>query len=114
MKQDLIGRFRHKITFQSESESADSGGGYTLSWTNVSTVWAEVKPLASSRTSAERLQAGQLEDKVIYKVTTRYLSGITPKMRILFGTRVFNIRSVINLGEKDELLEIIADEGSAV
>lgn len=42
--------------------------------------------------------------------TIRYTNGITSKMRIKFGTRLFNIRAVVNIDEKNELLELTAEE----
>jgi SPP1 family predicted phage head-tail adaptor len=108
---DIFSKMRQNITFQSESTSTDSGGGTSLSWVSGSTVWAEVKPI--SRFS-EKFKYGQLEDSLAFRITTRYISGITPKMRILFGSRVFNIRNVVNLDERSEILEILAEEGVAI
>ncbi len=107
MKPDIISRMRHQITFQSESLTTDSGGGYSLSWSNGSTVWAEILPSSGS----ERFFAGQMVAAKTFRITTRYISGITSKMRILYGSRVLNIRSISNLEEKNEWLEIIAEEG---
>jgi len=111
---DIASKMRQRITFQSESTSSDSGGGSTLSWVSGDSVWAYIRPLSSRSISAERVFAGQIEDRVIHLVTTRYLSGITPKMRILYGSRVFNIKSVVNVNEASELLQITAEEGSGV
>lgn len=114
MKKDnsLASRMRHQITFQSENPSADTAGGYVLAWTNGATVWAEIKT-RFSHSGSEKFSAGQLENRTSYAITTRYISGITPKMRILFGSRVLNIRSVVNLDGKNEILEIFAEEGLA-
>lgn len=102
---------RHSISIQQESRVADGGGGSTLSWTNVATgISAAIEPLRGG----ERLRAMQLEDSITHKVTIRYRAGVTAAMRILFGARVFNIRAVINPGERDRWLEIMAEEGVAV
>jgi SPP1 family predicted phage head-tail adaptor len=53
----------------------------------------------------------QLQERVSHKITIRFRSGITAKMRIKFGTRMFNIRSVINIEERSRWIEIMADEG---
>jgi SPP1 family predicted phage head-tail adaptor len=40
----------------------------------------------------------------------RYRAGVTPKNRIRFGTRFFDIRLVIDHEERHERLEILAEE----
>lgn len=110
-KTDIFSLMRHRITFQSESTSSDGGGGTSLSWVNGSTVWASVTAISGRFLTSEKFHNGQLEDKVVFKVVTRYISGVIPKMRILFGSRTLNIRNVVNVDEANELLEILAEEG---
>lgn len=105
--------FRHQIVVQAENALPDGGGGWTDPWaspTVVATLRASVEPLRGF----ERLKAMQLEDSVSHKITTRYRAGITAKMRVVFKSRPFNIRSVINVDEANRFLEIFADEGVAV
>lgn len=109
----MIGNLRHRITFQEESLITDAGGGQALSWANISTdptVWAEIRPLRGS----EALRAEQLEDKVTHKITVRARTDITAAMRITFGSRAFNIRSIRNLEERDKFTEIMVEEGVAI
>lgn len=104
---------RHSITFQEENATADDGGGFTDPWdnpTNVATLKACIEPLKGM----ERLRSLQLETPVSHKITTRYRAGLKPEHRILFGTRVFNVRAIINIEEKNKWFEIMADEGVAI
>ena len=48
--------------------------------------------------------------ELTYKVTTRYHKEVTPDMFIKFKGRYFNIVSIINVKEKNEMLEIICTE----
>ena len=48
-----------------------------------------------------------------HRVKIRYRAGVTAKMRLTFGARVFNIRGVINAGERDRTLELLCEEGVA-
>jgi SPP1 family predicted phage head-tail adaptor len=70
-------------------------------------------PVGGVRSSNERLSGGQLEDKISYIITCRYLSGITPKMRLKYGSSRLNITSVINVDQHNEFLQITAIEGVA-
>lgn len=105
----MIGKLRHRVTIQSESTTADGGGGFTLAWTDVTTVWAAVEPLKG----AERLRGQQLEAAVTHKITIRHRSDVTTKQRLKFGTRLFNVRAVINPDERDRWLELLCEEGVA-
>jgi SPP1 family predicted phage head-tail adaptor len=101
---------RHTATLQREQRVPDGGGGYALSWIAVVTLRVEVEPLSGR----ERLHAGQLESSVTHRVTARWRSGITAGMRLLFRSRPLNIRTVINIEERDRWLELMCEEGVAV
>lgn len=98
------------MTIQEAVQSVDGAGGFTTSWSDVDTVWAEVMPFSSRSTTQERLVAEQLEVSQRYRITIRYQSGINAGMRIQYGSRVFNILSVVNVQERGEALEMFCLE----
>ncbi len=103
---------KHDLVIQAENPTTDAGGGQTDPWaspTVVGTVRACIDPLKGF----ERLRSMQLEAPVSHKITMRYRNDVTAKNRLLFGTRLFNIRAAINVGERSKWLEIMADEGVA-
>jgi SPP1 family predicted phage head-tail adaptor len=80
---------RHKCIIQQTTQTVDSDGHVADSWGTYKTVYAKISQMSASRTEsyiAQGLTASRFVD-----VTTRYTSGIVPKMRILYGTRIFNI-----------------------
>lgn len=101
-----IGRTNKRITFcrYEEKENALSQTEQTL--TNIKTVWASVEPTRGR----EYQEAQRIRPELTYKVTIRYHKGITPDMVIKFKNRYFTIVSVINVREKNEMLEIICTE----
>lgn len=105
----MIGALRHRLALQEETRSADSGGGYTLIWSGVATVWGRIEPL----TGAERLQAMQLESRVSHRVTIRHRTGVSAGMRLLHNGRALNIRTVIDPDERRHWLELMCEEGVA-
>lgn len=111
MEKDLFSAMRQRISFQSASLTPDGGGGGAMTWNTVATVWANIEAVRRSGIIQERQQNGQLQDTRLLEITTRYISGITPAMRILYGSRIFNIRSVTDVNERGVLLKIIAEEG---
>jgi head-tail adaptor len=40
----------------------------------------------------------------------RYVPGVTPKHRLLFGDRILEIESTLNLEERSRLLELLCKE----
>ncbi len=75
----------------------------------INLVWGKVEPL----TGGERLRAMQIEDRLSHRIVIRHRPGITPAMRVRFGSRVFNIRAAINREERNRFLELLCEEGVA-
>lgn len=69
-------------------------------------VWAAVAPT----TGREYEEAQKLREETTYKITTRYFPNITANMKIMFGLQVLEIISVLNVGERNTELQIIAKE----
>jgi SPP1 family predicted phage head-tail adaptor len=102
----MIGQLRKRLELQTITETADGGGGFTETWTKVTIIWGSIKPLDAR----ERLRAMVLETPITHKIMLRYRTDITTKSRLLFGTRIFNVREVINIDERNKYLEILAEE----
>ncbi len=101
-----IGRTNKRITFcrYEETENALSQIGQVLK--EIKTVWASVEPTRGR----EYQEAQRIRPELTYKVTTRYHKGIMPDMLIKYKGRLFQIISVINVREGNEMLEIICIE----
>lgn len=103
------GQLRHRIAIQESTDTPDGAGGFTSSWADISgmeSVPAAIWPLSSK----ESLDSMKLELSVTHKIRIRYRSGITAKNRIKFGSRYFNIISLINPDERNRILDILAIE----
>lgn len=91
---------------------ADGLGGFTVTWTDIAgmdSVPAHIMPL----TSKEQLDAMKLESVITNKIRIRYRAGITSKHRIVFGTRIFNIKGApINWDERNKTLDFLVTEDS--
>jgi SPP1 family predicted phage head-tail adaptor len=100
------GRLRHSIEFQEPNETQDNSGFPVPAWPLFAASRASVEPL----TGNELFQARQLHAEVTHKVIARYVAGIVPTHRIVFGSRAFDILSIRNIEERNLLLEIMAKE----
>ena len=104
------GKMRHRITLQNYNDSVDDYGDVRYdndeNWTDYSTVWAAIDPVSGR----EFYEAGQNDFEVSHKIRIRALAGVSPRMRIKFGARLFKIVSVINWEERSESMLIMAKE----
>jgi len=104
-----IGKFRHRVTFQYLTRTNDGQGGFASTWTNMAslpTVWGEVKPKATP----ERFFSSQIQYQRTHQVTIRYRSDLTQEMRMLFDSRIFQIKSIRRPEERRWFLVIDLEE----
>lgn len=101
-----IGRTNKRITFCRYVEKENELSQFEQVLTEVKTVWASVEPTRGR----EYQEAQRIRPELTYKITTRYHKEITPDMFIRWKNRYFSIISVINVRERNEMLEIICTE----
>lgn len=99
------GRY-HKVTIQQSTDTKGAEGQDLKSWTTYKSWFARMRPFSGR----ERFAAMQVGATIDYEFSGRWVSGVTPKMRIAFGSRTFDIASVNNVNEKSAELEVLATE----
>ena len=101
------GDLRHRVTIQSKTDTPDGMAGFTTTWATFATVFGAIWP-----TSAKELILNQqLRGTVTHRVRIRYLAGVTSGMKILFGSRIFNIVGPpIDHEERHEYMDLICTE----
>ena len=88
-------------------KSADGGQLYSHQISlNEYAVWANVSPMSGH----EYEESQKLRAETTYKITTRYFPNITEDMKVMFGLKVLDIVSVLNIGENNTELQIVAKE----
>jgi SPP1 family predicted phage head-tail adaptor len=101
------GKFRKIVSIEQPSRVADAVGEMVPTWTPFATnIYAEIEPLRGT----EKLQAMQINASATDAVTIRYLPGVTPQMRITYGTRVLQIQNVQNTKERDREIVLLCTE----
>lgn len=107
------GSLRKRLTFETEGETPDGGGGYVAGWSTIATVWGSFRP----ERGRERLEAGRLEGAVAGVVRVRSSATtrtITEKDRVTFGGDSYQIRSLTNPDQRNKFLEFLVEKGVAV
>lgn len=69
-------------------------------------VWACVAPMSGR----EFLEAQKVRDETTYNVTTRYMENVESNMKILYGAKIFDIVSVLDVGGRKKELKIVCTE----
>lgn len=108
-----VKRLPHGIKLQKLATPATKGrlGGEVKVWEDYATVLAFVQPLNGREYFADK----QVQAETSHKVTMWYQPGITSEMRVIFGGKVLEIESVINIDERNiELQLMCVDKGGVV
>ena len=108
-----IGRFDKRITIQTRSATLDDYGQQIDSWSDLATLWANIKPISGR----EKLKAGQVDSILTHTVAVRYNVSLTPPRvvdawRIVYNGRYFNITSSMDLNEDRKYIIFDCTEGS--
>jgi len=108
MKTVRAGMLRHVVIFQRSVETQGVYNQVVSTWTNLLQPRAFIKPLSG----AELWVAEHLRNQVSHQVIIRDPRTIRfdGKDRIIFGTRIFDIISVLNFEERQMHLNILCKE----
>jgi SPP1 family predicted phage head-tail adaptor len=104
-----IGRLNQRVELQSATTTCDAMGQPVQTWATVATVWAEVSPLTGREFDAASAANSEVELKVII----RYYSGLTSHWRLLHGTKVYQILTILNLSSGKKDLKLMCKEQPA-
>lgn len=97
------GALRHLVTFQTPSTSQDEAGQPTLTWTEHSKAWASIL----HKSGAETLRGDRDTSIVEASIRVNRRPGIDPSMRVVFGTRVYEIKAVLQDDERLDRLDLV-------
>jgi len=103
------GKLRRRITIESASEAQDTFGEADKTWSSYAVVWASVETLQGKEYfSAQAIHADlQYRFRLRYSATT---AAITPKMRVSWNSRTFDIHSIRSIDERNREIHIMAME----
>ena len=102
-----IGKMRYKAELQSPTATTDAGGGSAITWSRLTDLYCNIKPIRTD----ERYRQGQVKDSVSHDVYIRYRTDINTKYRLVYNSRNFNIKGIMNVDERDRYLLLKCQEG---
>lgn len=92
-----IGRLRHRLALQAETQTQGAMGEPISSYATEATVWGSITPISGK----ELEQARQISEEIAYRCVIRYYSALTTEYRILHDGRTFEIANIQNWEERD-------------
>ena len=107
-KKTFIARLAHNINFL--ENVADSSSADPV-WQEKYNCFTEIIPLSDCKYMLiEGMNFGNLITEEYYLFKIRYMDGLTKALRISFRRKLYSIKRIINIGEKNRFLNIIALE----
>lgn len=100
------GKLRRLLEIQQAIETQGPTGEMTVTWGTFANVHGSVEPLRGREFWAAKEQQAQVDTRI----RIRYLEGVTPKMQVLDGTRVFLIYSVIDPETRHIQMDLMCTE----
>lgn len=95
-----VGKMRERVEIYSQTQTVNSAGEMTTTWTLAVTTWARVEPVnGSAVTLANRDDALRM-----YNMTIRNRTEITTNSRVIWRTRKFDVESIIDPTEQRQFL----------
>ena len=100
------------LVLEQPERVADGGGGFTISWTVVGTIWADMRSVSARENVAGVREAS----RVTHRITLRAAPVGSPRRptsdcRFRQGERIFAIRGLAPADQRNAYLTCWAEEG---
>lgn len=100
------GALNKRVSIQAPTEVPNDFGEPDVAWSTEITDFASIKSL----TGREFFASQEIQAAATHEIIMRFVIGVTPKKRILYGSRIFDILYVDIDTDKDVQLSIKVKE----
>ena len=101
-----IGKLRHRLTLEAPVREPDGGGGAALIWDAVADLWGAIE----TDSGGEHAAADRLSGHTLPVITIRWREEVAPSMRFRLGTRLLQIRAVLDPDGQRRFLRCLCEE----
>lgn len=102
------GRLRRRVTLQSPSVTRDSFGDEVITWVDVLTTWASIRPLTGREVEIGKALRGDVTHDVKLRYNANAYPG--PTWRVVYGSRLLEVKHVINVDERNREVALVCNE----
>ena len=96
------GKLRCRVRLQALGDATDPIGAHAPFPIDLGTYSAQIEPVSGT----EAVRAFQLRADVTHILTLRYGCPVTPEHRFVYGSRIFNVVSVLDVEERHRELKV--------
>ena len=100
------GKRNRRCIIERRSDLQNATGEVISTWVEYAKRWSFIRPLSGT----EVVQAKQVGASTTHELTMLYCDGLNPDMRIRYGERIFNIKSIVNAGDRNKEQIVQAEE----
>lgn len=97
---------RRRLVLEQMQRVPDDGGGFTESWIQIATLFANIRPVSAG----EKVENDRLAGRVTHEIMLRYRANVAPAMRFGSGPRAYEILAVIDVEERRRWLKCLCEE----
>lgn len=101
-----IGDLRSRIYLQTYTETPVGNHDVNPVWTSIKGVWAKIVPAKALTV----MLSMQTDKAITHKIYIRYQENITTEHWILFESKRYRIRGVVNMQQRNRFLELSCEE----
>ena len=102
----MSGSLRTRVRIERQTEAQDAAGQLVNTWTTFATVWADVRNMRGVEVIKSGMQVSALKSSI----RIRYIEGVTPDMRIMYGDRAYQIVSVSPDDAGREYVDLVCEK----
>src|SRR5690606_11880366 len=98
-------QYNTRLTIQAPGTAVDALGQPIPGWTDVATVWGDVRHLNGT----ESIKAGAVTSAVNASIRIRWRTGLDAGMRVLVGATVYEIKAVLPDTQRREHVDLVCE-----
>ena len=99
------GRLNRRCTLQQPGTATDALGQPIPGWTDVATVWGDIRHLNGS----ESIKAGAVTSTVSASIRMRYRVDLRASMRVVANGTVYEIKAVLPDFQRREFVDLVGE-----
>ncbi len=100
------GKLRHILEIQRATQVQSSSGEAVPTWSKIGETWGDILPVRGREVFA----GARFYTDITHRIIIRTFEGLTPRDRIVFGSRTFDVDSVADSRELRHQMEVLATE----
>jgi SPP1 family predicted phage head-tail adaptor len=99
------GTLNSYVSIQYRSGAQDGAGQPVDDWIELAQMWANIK----NRSGAESIRADQESSAVRTSIRVRFREDITADMRVVCGTRIYEIKAVLPAEDDMDRVDLVCE-----